>query len=185
MIGQIVFMLSLCLYAQAWASKSVTDEYLSAFERALNNRALAADVVATLAQYHEDTAQGRFWAAYVELERQQWPIYRKYAKCYGSSVNGFTVWIKARASTVFAWLFPDKFISMLADSTHSYAEALKQTPVPDNPRDQRFWDYVLAQERAQVRVFNHAEKGEFTDAAEELSSFTSSHIPSREWLSGG
>lgn len=177
---KVAFTLLLLLSAQAGGS-SPAEEFSSAFERELNNRALAGDVVTVLANHH-DGAQGRFWAAYAELEQRHWPVYQEYAECYGSSVGRFTVWIKARASTVFARLFPERFISMLADSTRAYTETLESTPVPDNRRDQRLWDYVLTQERAQVRAFSYAEKGEFAKAAEQLSSFTSSHAAGHELL---
>lgn len=182
MIRQSVFSLSLLLCDQAGASTTVRDEFLFAIEREVDNRALAREVVTALSKYHDGAAQGPFWAAYAELERRQWPVYREYAECYGLSASGFTVWVKARASTAFARLFPDKFISILADSTRTYTEALEKTPVSDNPRDHRFWDYVVAQEKAQVRAFSDAEEGEFSDAAEALSLFTSTHIPDLELL---
>lgn len=157
------------------------ETFLDMFQKELDNRALAGKVVPALAEHHGDSEQGRFWASsYSKLERLQWPVYEARGECYGIRPSVLTTWVKARLSILFAMLFPDAFVSKLADSTKAYASELEMTSPPSTRSGQAFWDYVVAQERAQVQALNLAAQAEFDDAISVLNDFVINHSIGRE-----
>jgi len=162
------------LFLAIFSSSLMANErqsFLKAFEKELNNRVLATEVVTTLAGYYKGTPQGKFWAAYATLEQYQMPFYHVYGKCFDVPVARLSVWIKSWFSIIFAKVFPERFIVILEGSTRSYLASLKSINVPENYNDQRLWSYFIDQEQVQVDAFEQARVGNYKLAAKVIERF--------------
>lgn len=149
--------------------------YREALLKELNNRILAGLVVTALADAHQGTPQGDFWQAYSQLEARQWPLYARQAEQYGLEPGGWMLSLKAKASVVFARLFPASFIHRLAQATQRYLTELQAvTPAGS---EVEFWNHVVAQERAQVRALQQATRQDYAGAQAEIASFLSDAFP--------
>lgn len=162
------------LLAQAFSATAADPDaaYHQALLKELNNRTLAGQVVSALADAHKGTPQGDFWQAYSELEARQWPRYAEQAAAHELKPGGFFLSFKARASILFARIFPDTFIGMLTQATQAYAAKLAAITPP--PAQEEFWSYVIAQEQAQAAAFQHAVKRDYVAAKSVIDAFMES-----------
>lgn len=165
----------LCLFGMATSTYADDSAYRIALEKELANRAVALKVVPQLAERHSGTAQGEFWQAYAELEATQQARYADEAKRQGLP-NEHSGGFKASASLAFEKLFNAAFINMLADATQGYLKELEALPTQSNADDQAFWDYVIAQERAQVNALALAADQDFNRAASALKAFNQEQL---------
>lgn len=166
-----IFASLLLLLGFAHPSQADNATYLSALDKELDNRSMARQVVPALAARHGDTPQGRFWSAYTKLEQAQLERYKAQAQRHGLSTQGRGSSLKVYASLAFARLFNASFIAMLANATQGYLEELQAVPAQDDVADQAFWDYVIAQERAQVDALALAAERDFIGATAILQAF--------------
>ncbi|SDH54023.1 hypothetical protein SAMN05216603_11046 [Pseudomonas benzenivorans] len=166
-----VITAAVLLLLQAFGATAADGDaaYRQALLKELNNRKLAGVVVSALAEAHRGTPQGEFWLAYSQLEAEQWPLYEAQAELHELSPGGVFLSLKAQASILFARLLPETFIGMLSQATQAYAAELAAL---DPPATQRaFWDYVIAQERAQAEAFQHAAQQDYPAARSVLVGF--------------
>lgn len=168
----LTLAISLLLQVACATAADLDSAYREALFKELNNRKLAGMVVSSLAEAHEGTSQGEFWLAYSQLEEKQWPIYEEQAKLHELRPGGLLLSLKAHASILFARLFPETFINMLTQATHEYASELAAFAPPAT--QQAFWDYVIAQERAQAEAFQHALQQDYSGAHSVLVGFMAS-----------
>lgn len=163
------------LLVQAFSAAAADSDaaFRQALLKELNNRTLAGQVVSALADAHKGTPQGDFWRAYSELEARQWPLYAEQAAAYELKPGGFSLSLKARASILFARIFPNTFIGTLTQATQAYAAELAAITPP--PTQEEFWRYVIAQEQAQVAAFQHAAKKDYLAAKSTIDSFINAH----------
>ncbi|HEY6611055.1 MAG TPA: hypothetical protein VIZ86_07985 [Pseudomonas sp.] len=147
------------------------DAFRTALVRELDNRALATQVVGALAEHHQGTPQGRFWAAYVALEQHNAPRYAPVAARHGLSGGGWWIGLKARGSILFARLFPERFLSMLAEGTGKYLAGMRAVAPPADTEDAAFLRYMIAQETVQAGALAHAAAQRFEVAAGALEGF--------------
>lgn len=152
-------------------SQAADDAFREALARELDNRALAGQVVGALAGHHRGTPQGRFWAAYVGLERYNAPRYAPVAARHGLSGGGWWITLKAHGSILFARLFPERFLAMLAEGTGKYLAGLRAVAPPADAGDAAFLQYMIEQERVQAGALAHAAAQRFEVAAEALEGF--------------
>lgn len=158
----------------ALASQSATaadDAFRAALARELDNRALARQVVGALAEHHRGTPQGRFWAAYVTLEAYNAPRYAPVAARHDLLGGGLLVSLKGWGSILFASLFPERFLTMLAEGTGKYLAAMRAVAAPANAEDAAFLQYMIAQESVQASALGHAAARRFDVAAGALQGF--------------
>ncbi|WP_161867703.1 hypothetical protein [Pseudomonas yangonensis] len=167
----------LCLFGLASTAQAGDSAYLIALDKELANRAVARQVVPQLAERHSGSDQGRFWSAYAKLEALQQPRYAKQAERHGLA-NNHSGGFKAHASLLFAKLFNGAFIKMLAGATDEYLQELEALPAQTNADDQAFWDYVIAQERAQVEALALAAQKNFNAATRVLQAFSRERLGS-------
>lgn len=170
--GYLTLAISLLLLVACATEADLDSAYREALLKELNNRKLAGIVVSSLAEAHEGTSQGVFWLAYSQLEVKQWPIYEEQAKLHELRPGGLLLSLKAHASILFARLFPETFIDMLAKATQEYASELAAFEPP--AAQQAFWEYVIAQELAQAEAFQHASKQDYPGARTVLVGFLES-----------
>lgn len=165
-------ILTLCvLLGLAGAAQADDAAFRAALARELDNRALAGQVVGTLAEHHRGTAQGRFWAAYAALERYNAPRYAPVAARHGLAGGGLLVDLKAWGSILFARLFPERFLAMLAEGTGKYLAGMRAVAAPPAVGDAAFLRYMIAQESVQATALAHAAAQRFEAAAGELEAF--------------
>lgn len=143
--------------------------YREALLKELNNRVLAGRVVTALADAHQGTPQGDFWQAYNQLESRQWPLYARQAELHGLEPGGWMLSLKARASIIFARLFPATFLDKLAQATQRYLVELQATAPPAEKA--QFWNHVIAQERAQANALQRAARHDLAGARAEIVDF--------------
>lgn len=167
--GLITAAVFLMMQAFSATAADTDAAYHQALLKELNNRTLAGQVVSALADAHRGTPQGDFWRAYSELEARQWPLYKEQAAAYELKPGGFFLSLKARASILFARIFPNRFIDMLSQATQAYAAELEAIAPP--PAQEAFWRYVIAQEQVQAAAFQHAAKQDYLAAKLTLDSF--------------
>lgn len=170
--GFLTLAILLLLQVVCASAADLDSAYRQTLFKELNNRKLAGLVVSALAETHKGTPQGEFWLAYTQLEVKQWPIYEEQAKLHELRPGGLLLSLKAHASIVFARFFPETFINMLAQATDKYASELAAFVPPAT--EQTFWDYVIAQERAQAEAFQHASKQDYSGAHTALVGFMES-----------
>lgn len=106
--------------------QAMAADYREMLTRESANRAVARHVVSHLAEAHAGTDQGAFWSAYRDLEAAQKPRYDQVERCEAIAAGGLGLWAKSRLSLIFARLFPETFIDMLADATVSYLGELQR-----------------------------------------------------------
>ncbi|MCQ4346409.1 hypothetical protein NGA35_02940 [Pseudomonas stutzeri] len=162
---------ALSLVLASLASRAAEDAFRAALDRELDNRALAGQVVAALAEHHRGTPQGRFWTAYAALEAYNAPRYAPVAMRHGLSGGGVLVDLKAWGSIRFARLFPARFLAMLAAGTREYLAGLRAVAAPADAEDAAFLRYMIEQERVQAEALAHAAAQRFELAAEALEGF--------------
>lgn len=167
----------LCLLGLASSVQANNSAYTNALDKELANRAVARQVVPQLAERHSGSAQGEFWQAYAELEAMQQARYAEQAKRQGLA-NEHSGGFKAYASLAFANVFNASFIKMLAGATQDYLQELEALPAQNNADDQAFWEYVIAQERAQVNALALAAEEDFNGAAAVLKAFSQEQLRS-------
>lgn len=177
--GLLAAAVLLLLQALGATAADLDAAYRHALLKELNNRTLAGVVVSALAETHRGTPQGEFWLAYSQLEAKQWPLYEEQAKLHELRPGGLLLSLKAQASILYARLLPEKFIAMLSQATQAYAAELAALDPP--PTQQAFWDYVIAQEQAQVEAFQHAAQQDYLAARSVLVDFME-NIPFPESL---
>lgn len=167
----------LCLLGLANGAQAEDSVYRQALDKELANRAVARQVVPKLAERHIGTAQGEFWQAYAELEAMQHARYADEASRQ-SLRNEHRGGLKAGASLAFARLFNATFIKVLAGATERYLAELEALPAQDDSASQRFWDYVIEQERAQVNALALAAESDFQGATAVLANFSRQRLQS-------
>ena len=167
--GLLAAAMLLILQALGATAADLDAAYRQALLKELNNRTLAGVVVSALAEAHRGTPQGEFWLAYSQLEAKQWPLYEEQARLHELSPGGLLLSLKAQASILYARLLPEKFIGMLSQATQAYAEELASLTPP--PTQRAFWDYVIAQERAQAQAFQYASQQDYSTARSVLVDF--------------
>lgn len=171
-IPTFIAILSLALASlSSQAQPEGDDAYREALRKELDNRALAGQVVSALAEHHQGTPQGRFWAAYVALEQHNAPRYQPVASRHGLVGGGWWIALKARGSILFARLFPERFLSMLAAGTDKYLAGLRAVAAPADAGDATFLRYIIEQERVQAGALVHAAAQRFDVATGELEEF--------------
>ena len=146
-------------------------DYRELLTRELDNRAVARHVVSYLADVHADSEQGAFWSAYRDLEAWQKPRYDQLERCQETEKSSVGVWMKSRFSAIFARLFPESFLNMLAGATATYLAELKSLSSFSNTQARESWHYVVAQEAAQAEALSLADQGDFAAARQKLQSF--------------
>lgn len=168
-------ILTLCaLLGLAGGALAETDSdaaFRAALAHELDNRALAGQVVGALAEHHRGTPQGRFWAAYVALERYNAPRYAPAAARHGLSGGGWWIDLKARGSILFARLFPERFLAMLAGGTGKYLAKMRAVAAPADAEDAAFLAYMIEQESVQATALAQAAAQRYEVAAGELEGF--------------
>lgn len=162
---------TLILALASLAAPAADDAFHAALARELDNRALARQVVGALAEHHRGTSQGRFWAAYVALERYNAPRYAPVAARHDLVGGGLSVSLKGWGSILFARLLPERFLAMLAEGTGKYLAEMRAVAPPTDPADAAFLDYMIAQEGVQATALVHAAAQRFEAAAGELEGF--------------
>lgn len=167
--GFLAAAVLLMLQALGATAADLDAAYRQALLKELNNRKLAGVVVSALAEAHRGTPQGEFWLAYSQLEAKQWPLYEEQAKLHELSPGGLLLSLKAQASILYARLLPETFMGMLSEATQTYARELASLTPPATQRT--FWDYVVAQERAQAEAFRNASQRDYTTARSVLVDF--------------
>lgn len=155
----------------ALAGPAADDAYRAALARELDNRALARQVVGALAEHHQGTPQGEFWAAYVALEQHNIPLYQSVAARHELSASRLKTTLKASASIPFARLFPERFLTMLAGATQDYLAEMRALAPPTATEDRAFLQYMIAQESVQAGALAEAAGQRFEAAAGELAGF--------------
>lgn len=165
-------VLSLALASLSSQAQSRGDDaYREALRKELDNRALAGQVVSALAEHHRGMPQGEFWAAYVALEQYNAPRYQPVAAHHGLHGGGILVSLKARASILFARLFPARFLTMLAGATGDYLAVMRAVAPPTAAEDRAFLQYMIAQESVQASALAQAAGQRFDAARDELEGF--------------
>ncbi|MCC6076293.1 hypothetical protein ACFPTX_17905 [Pseudomonas sp. GCM10022188] len=168
-------ILTLCallgLAGGALAAKGGDAAFRAALAHELDNRALAGQVVGALAEHHRGTPQGRFWAAYVALERYNAPRYAPVAARHGLAGGGLLVDLKAWGSILFARLFPERFLAMLAGATGKYLADMRAVAAPADGGDAAFLAYMIEQESVQASALAQAAAQRYEAAAGELEDF--------------
>lgn len=168
-------ILTLCallgLAGGALAETGSETAFRAALAHELDNRALARQVVGALAAHHQGTAQGRFWAAYVALERYNAPRYAPVAVRHGLAGGSLVVDLKAWGSILFARLFPERFLSMLAGGTRKYLADMRAVAAPAAAEDAAFLVYMIEQESVQAGALAHAAAQRYAEAAGALEGF--------------
>ncbi|SDS92524.1 hypothetical protein [Pseudomonas oryzae] len=165
-------ILTLCvLLGLAGGAQADEAAFRAALAHELGNRALAAQVVGALAEHHRGTPQGRFWAAYVALERHNAPRYAPVAARHGLAGGGLLVDLKAWGSIRFARLFPERFLAMLAGGTARYLAEMRALAAPAAAEDAAFLRYMIAQEGVQATALAHAAAQRYEQAAGALEGF--------------
>lgn len=178
-------ILTLCvLLGLAGAVQADEAAFRAALAHELDNRALAAQVVGALAEHHQGTPQGRFWAAYVALEQHNAPRYAPVAARHGLTGGGLLVDLKAWGSIRFARLFPERFLAMLAEGTARYLAEMRAVAAPAAAEDAAFLRYMIEQEHVQAGALQNAAAQRFELAAEELEGFVGAGAGSREGIGG-
>ena len=165
------FIAILSLALASLSARAADDAFRAALARELDNRALATQVVGALAEHHQGTPQGRFWAAYVALEQHNAPRYAPVAARHGLVGGGWWIAFKARGSILFARLFPGRFLTMLAGGTQKYLAAMRAVVPPASAEDAAFLRYMIEQERVQAGALAHSAGQRFDVAAGELEEF--------------
>lgn len=158
--------------------QAIAADYREMLTREAANRAVARHVVSYLAEADNGTERGAFWTAYRDLEAAQKPRYDQIERCEAIEAGGLVVWTKSRLSAIFARLFPETFIGLLADATVAYLGELKRLSQFPDPLAEDFWRYVVAQEAAQVEALNLARQGDLVAARQTLQTFVAEQTPS-------
>jgi hypothetical protein len=153
------------------ANEPNNDMFEKIFQYELNNRAFAFISATQFAEKKAGTEEADFWAAYVELENINRPLYTAMAKKYGLEVNSLLVKMKVWGTNLAFKLFSEKMLKIMADATADYVDKLK--PLPDLAReeDKVFFEYVIAQERAQAVALAHALDKRYELAASSIRDF--------------
>lgn len=143
-------------------------------QREIDNRDVARRVVTALAEHHQQSPQGTFWASYAAFERHQAPFYSQLSKRHRLAPRNWKTTVKAAGLTAANKLFPNWSIAILADATRRYVGEMKRTSVPTDREDQVALRYMIAQEQVQEDALQRASRGEFASGAALLREFTAS-----------
>lgn len=171
---QAVLPLAVTLGLSGCSTSSDADphaRFTAALQKEIDNRALARHVVPVLAERHAGSDQGQFWSSYTALEILQAPRYTAIAERHGFAPARLKTRIKGDASLLISWAFPQRFTRSLAGATEKYVEELRAIPVPPDPEDAEFRQYMIEQEEAQVKALAQAAAGRYQAAADELEAF--------------
>lgn len=145
--------------------------FIETLQNELDNRYVAGLVVPQLAEHHQGSPQGQFWARYAELERLQAPRYAAAADALQLQPRQWRSQAKARLSLQLARLFPAFFLNRLAVATRSYLEQMHGSQRPLEPELAALLDYMLKQESRQVEALAEAASGRFEVASGILERF--------------
>lgn len=171
------FRFALLLSALLQSMTAHAAEYQEYLTREIENRAVARQVISYLTEVHNGSEQGTFWSAYQALENRQKPGYDHRERCDNITKGVVHIWIKSRLSQVFAHLFPETFLGLLAGATSAYARELENLSTFPSEQTRAFWQYVIAQEAAQAAALSLANQGQFAAAHDTLKSFLDQHAP--------
>ncbi len=155
--SQIVFVLIFSLLVTGANAKEPGREmFEKIFQYELNNRAFAYISVSNLAKKMENTEQAEFWHAYMAMEQFSQPLYRLMSEKYGLQVNSFIVTLKVWSTNLAFSIFPEKMLTIMAEATGKYVEKLAPLPELAKTEDRVYFEYIVAQERAQAIALNYA-----------------------------
>ncbi len=157
------------------ANSTPDDEMLrELFQYEINNRAFARKTIPYIAEMMKGSREEAFWIAFSRLEKLSEPLYLEMAKKHGLEINTLLVNLKTWSLNLAMRVAPNKAMQLMSDATEKYVEKLKLLPGLAVPEDRAFFEYVLAQEQAQLSGVQLRNQGKYEEAAKVIDSFVDS-----------
>ena len=157
------------------ANSDPGDEMLrELFQYEINNRAFARKTIPHIADTMKGSEEEAFWMAFSRLEKLSEPLYREMARKHDLEINTLLVNLKTWSLNLAMRVAPNKTMKMMSDATEKYVEKLKLLPGLATPEDRAFFEYVLAQEQAQLQGVQLRNQGKYDEAAKVIDSFVDS-----------
>ncbi|MFJ4443379.1 hypothetical protein ACIPZ8_14965 [Pseudomonas sp. NPDC089422] len=146
-------------------------------QKELTNRATARQAIEAIAAQSLEPDARLFWESYARLEVLNLQWYTPVATELRLEPSAFSAWLKGRSAALYYRITPEHMLKTMAKATISYYQALEYTTAKVAADYRPFYQYVLDQERAQVKAFTLAAAGDYRNASVHLDAFVTTHQP--------
>lgn len=146
------------------ARAELSARFLEVMQKEIDNRATARHAIASILEFKQDEASAGFWASYLELERHNATVYASQLAPLELRPTTVSPRLKGFFASVYYRWAPRKMLASMAGATRDYYMQLHSASAEVPVQYKAFYQYVLAQEQAQVEAFALAAAGR-TDAA--------------------
>lgn len=149
--------------------------FVTTLKKELTNRATARYAIAAILGQDLNPTAAMFWQNYAKLEELNQARYMPVATELQLEPGTLSAWLKGRSAALYYRIAPNGMLNTMADATLKYYQELDSLTGKIAARHSEFYQYVLAQEEAQVEAFALAASGDYRKASERLDSFVQSH----------
>lgn len=168
----IVVCISGCSSWEVQADQSqdnANDDFIALFKAELENRMLARVITHKLSTSTSHPESQEFWLAYFQLENENYHRYLPVAESYGLSLTpDWKTNSKAFLSKIAFKIFPELMVEKIYLAVQDYLPSLHRLKSLSPPAQEKFFNWVVKQEQAQLTAFSMAVEGNYLQAAELL-----------------